>query len=93
MQSSSSSKSPKNVPTASPVNISAAAASVDGRPVQSPIWGLFCVVLACFLSGFAGIYFEKVLKGSNVSVWLSSHLLLYTLYNYLFKIYQKCLKK
>jgi len=37
---------------------------------ESPIFGLFCVIVACFLSGFAGIYFEKVLKGSNVSVWL-----------------------
>ncbi|CAF3772750.1 unnamed protein product [Adineta steineri] len=34
------------------------------------ISGLFSVVGACLLSGFAGIYFEKILKGSGVSVWI-----------------------
>ncbi len=28
------------------------------------------MVAACFLSGFAGIYFEKILKDSDASVWL-----------------------
>lgn len=32
--------------------------------------GLLCVLLACCSSGFAGVYFEKVLKGSEVSVWI-----------------------
>jgi solute carrier family 35 (UDP-sugar transporter), member A1/2/3 len=32
--------------------------------------GLVCVLLACCSSGFAGVYFEKVLKGSEVSVWV-----------------------
>jgi len=27
-------------------------------------------VAACCLSGFAGIYFEKILKGSGTSVWI-----------------------
>lgn len=32
--------------------------------------GLVSVILACCSSGFAGVYFEKVLKGSEVSVWV-----------------------
>ncbi|KAM3721970.1 UDP-N-acetylglucosamine/UDP-N-acetylgalactosamine transporter nstp-4 [Dirofilaria immitis] len=32
--------------------------------------GLFSVIAACFLSGFAGVYFEKVLKSSSVSLWM-----------------------
>jgi len=37
---------------------------------QNKFFG-FCVALfACFLSGLAGIYFEKILKGSTVSVWM-----------------------
>ncbi|UJR23358.1 hypothetical protein I4U23_026369 [Adineta vaga] len=32
--------------------------------------GLISVVSACILSGLAGVYFEKILKGSNVSVWI-----------------------
>nr|CAG4646398.1 EOG090X098P [Macrothrix elegans] len=32
--------------------------------------GFGAALSACFLSGFAGIYFEKILKGSSVSVWM-----------------------
>lgn len=32
--------------------------------------GLFAVLFACFSSGFAGVYFEKLLKGSSTSVWM-----------------------
>lgn len=31
--------------------------------------GLVAVICACALSGLAGVYFEKVLKGSNQSFW------------------------
>lgn len=37
---------------------------------QNPLIGLLAVITACFLSGFAGIYFEKILKNSDVSLWL-----------------------
>lgn len=37
---------------------------------QSPITGLIAVVTACCMSGFAGVYFEKMLKGTPQSVWL-----------------------
>ncbi|XP_077370363.1 UDP-galactose translocator isoform X2 [Festucalex cinctus] len=32
--------------------------------------GLAAVVVSCLSSGFAGVYFEKILKGSSASVWV-----------------------
>uniref|UniRef100_A0A1I7X8A2 Uncharacterized protein n=1 Tax=Heterorhabditis bacteriophora TaxID=37862 RepID=A0A1I7X8A2_HETBA len=32
---------------------------------QSSLLGFIAVIIACCLSGFAGIYFEKILKGSD----------------------------
>lgn len=40
------------------------------RPAQNPTFGLMVVIIACFLSAFSGIYFEKILKGSDISVWM-----------------------
>lgn len=37
---------------------------------QNPFIGLVAVVTACIMSGFAGVYFEKILKGTQQSVWL-----------------------
>lgn len=37
---------------------------------QSYMVGLVAVVVSCLSSGFAGVYFEKILKGSTASVWL-----------------------
>lgn len=37
---------------------------------SNPILGLFAVITACFLSGLAGVYFEKILKNSKVSIWV-----------------------
>ncbi|CAJ0603061.1 unnamed protein product [Cylicocyclus nassatus] len=37
---------------------------------QNSIIGFIAVLVACCMSGFAGIYFEKILKGSNVSIWI-----------------------
>lgn len=37
---------------------------------QNRVLGFVAAIAACCLSGFAGIYFEKILKGSNVSVWM-----------------------
>lgn len=39
-------------------------------PEQNRALGFSAALGACVLSGFAGIYFEKILKGSNVSVWM-----------------------
>lgn len=32
--------------------------------------GVIAVAISCLSSGFAGVYFEKILKGSSASVWL-----------------------
>ncbi|KAK0092732.1 hypothetical protein PV326_000711 [Microctonus aethiopoides] len=37
---------------------------------QNRLVGFSSVLGACFLSGFAGIYFEKILKDSDISVWM-----------------------
>ncbi|XP_017009283.2 UDP-N-acetylglucosamine transporter isoform X2 [Drosophila takahashii] len=49
---------------------SATAASSGGAPEQNRMLGLWAALGACFLSGFAGIYFEKILKGAEISVWM-----------------------
>lgn len=45
------------------------AVQVDGPP-QNHFVGFSAALGACFLSGFAGIYFEKMLKGADISVWM-----------------------
>lgn len=37
---------------------------------QSKFIGFCAVLLSCVSSGFAGVYFEKILKGSSASIWL-----------------------
>ncbi|KAI6212701.1 UDP-galactose/UDP-N-acetylglucosamine transporter srf-3 [Aphelenchoides besseyi] len=37
---------------------------------QQPLIGLAAVLAAALMSGFAGVYFEKILKESDVSIWL-----------------------
>lgn len=37
---------------------------------QNRFVGFAAAIGACVLSGFAGIYFEKILKGSDISVWM-----------------------
>lgn len=36
---------------------------------QHPLIGLIAVVAVCLISGFAGIFYEGILKSSSVSVW------------------------
>ncbi|ORX50851.1 nucleotide-sugar transporter, partial [Hesseltinella vesiculosa] len=37
---------------------------------QSPLIGLLAVITSCISSGFAGCYFEKILKTSDTSMWV-----------------------
>ena len=37
---------------------------------QRPLLGLGAVIVSCLSSGFAGVYFEKILKHSKGSIWL-----------------------
>ncbi|KAL7408950.1 nucleotide-sugar transporter-domain-containing protein [Mrakia frigida] len=37
---------------------------------MSPVTGFSAVSAACFTSGLAGVYFEKVLKGSQADLWV-----------------------
>ncbi|XP_008316126.2 UDP-galactose translocator isoform X2 [Cynoglossus semilaevis] len=45
-------------------------ASVVNSTNQNYFVGLVAVVISCLSSGFAGVYFEKILKGSSASVWV-----------------------
>uniref|UniRef100_A0A3Q3GS50 Solute carrier family 35 member 2 n=1 Tax=Labrus bergylta TaxID=56723 RepID=A0A3Q3GS50_9LABR len=45
-------------------------ASVSDSSGQNYTAGLVAVVISCLSSGFAGVYFEKILKGSSASVWM-----------------------
>lgn len=44
--------------------------SVSDSSNQNYFIGLVAVVISCLSSGFAGVYFEKILKGSSASVWV-----------------------
>lgn len=44
----------------------------SGKTVKAnsnQVVGLVAVLCACLSSGFAGVYFEKILKTSNISLW------------------------
>uniref|UniRef100_A0A158QH25 UDP-galactose translocator n=1 Tax=Rodentolepis nana TaxID=102285 RepID=A0A158QH25_RODNA len=48
----------------------ATVSSVNSRPDQSPVYGFICVIVACFLSGFSGVFFELVLKSTQKTIVL-----------------------
>ncbi|RPB03947.1 nucleotide-sugar transporter [Choiromyces venosus 120613-1] len=52
------------------VQLPAATRSMPDNPEMSRIIGLISVAVACTISGLAGVYFEKVLKGSNTTLWV-----------------------
>ncbi|KAJ2218535.1 UDP-galactose transporter Gms1 [Coemansia sp. RSA 518] len=53
-----------------PADRSNTAGSMLSATDQSQLLGLMSVFVACVLSGLAGVYFEKVLKGSRKSIWV-----------------------
>ena len=42
----------------------------SGDNTQSPMLGMIAVITSCCMSGFAGVYFEKVLKSTKQSLWV-----------------------
>ncbi|XP_045624496.2 UDP-N-acetylglucosamine transporter isoform X1 [Procambarus clarkii] len=53
------------------VQLSASSKAVSAATAgQNRVLGCVAAIAACCCSGFAGIYFEKILKGSEVSLWV-----------------------
>nr|XP_045624492.1 UDP-galactose translocator-like isoform X2 [Procambarus clarkii] len=53
------------------VQLSASSKAVSAATAgQNRVLGCIAAIAACCCSGFAGIYFEKILKGSEVSLWV-----------------------
>ncbi|XP_059588573.1 UDP-galactose translocator [Alligator mississippiensis] len=50
--------------------VGGATAGDASQPSQSYAAGLAAVAASCLSSGFAGVYFERLLKGGAASVWL-----------------------
>ncbi|GMR45508.1 hypothetical protein PMAYCL1PPCAC_15703, partial [Pristionchus mayeri] len=44
----------------------------EGPAHSNDLYGLAAVATMCFTSAIAGVYLERVLKGSNVSVWMQN---------------------
>lgn len=42
----------------------------EAKQHQNALVGMVAVIVSCLMSGFAGVYFERILKGSKQSVWL-----------------------
>ena len=49
-------------------NINATKSDINAK--KNAVFGLLYAVLACFCSSLAGVYFEKMLKNSNTSIWV-----------------------
>mmetsp|Transcript_7654 Transcript_7654/g.10016 ORF Transcript_7654/g.10016 Transcript_7654/m.10016 type:complete len:437 (+) Transcript_7654:94-1404(+) len=50
--------------------VDASSASINSDAQQNRVIGLIAVLCAACTSGFAGVYFEKILKGSRTSLWI-----------------------
>ncbi|KAL2312796.1 UDP-galactose transporter [Schizosaccharomyces pombe] len=57
---------------------------------MNPVTGFSAVLVACLISGLAGVYFEKVLKDTNPSLWVRNvQLSFFSLFPCLFTILMK----
>ncbi|XP_029185914.2 UDP-galactose translocator-like [Acropora millepora] len=52
-----------------PVTDKAQSAKSPSLHSQNPVLGLAAVVASSLCSGFAGVYFEKIVKGTRMSLW------------------------
>ncbi|KAJ7370029.1 hypothetical protein OS493_034762 [Desmophyllum pertusum] len=65
---------PTNGPSSAQAKENQSIATVQQEKVaQSPLLGFVAVILSSLCSGFAGVYFEKILKGSQTSVLDAKH--------------------
>jgi len=49
---------------------SSSSSHTSSHSKMDPLTGFLAVSMACVTSGFAGVYFEKVLKGSTADLWV-----------------------
>ena len=53
------------------VTVDTSSAPAKTNSEDQNVWiGVIAVAISCLSSGFAGVYFEKILKGSTQSLWL-----------------------
>jgi UDP-sugar transporter A1/2/3 len=58
------------LPTTVELDIDSEIISFSDAIFSKKIVGLLYVIIGCILSGIAGVWFEKVLKGTEASIWL-----------------------
>ena len=66
-------------------NIKDSKTAANDNEEKNALLGLACVILSSFSSGFAGVYFEKILRNSSVSLWIRNLQL-----NFLGAIFSAC---
>ncbi|UZJ55633.1 hypothetical protein CBS101457_004953 [Exobasidium rhododendri] len=45
---------------------------VNGSAQRSPILGMASIIIACFISGFASVFLEKILKDGKTNLWATN---------------------